>query len=171
MPWPTTVPSTLGLAVRREAAERPPVALRDPPLPDGRLDGRVEIEEAKGVGDRGTRLADAIGDLLLGQAELVDQLAVGEGLVDRIEVGPLDVLHERDLELVAVRQLADQRRDPVETGQAGGADATLPGDQLVAVERLGDEHRLEHAVLADARREVGEFGVVPVVARLVRDWG
>ena len=94
--------------------------------------------------------------LLLGQPELVDQLAVRERLLDRVEVRALDVLDERDLELVAVRELADERGDVVEARQAGGPHAALAGDELVAVERLGDEHRLEHAVLADARGELLE---------------
>ena len=52
--------------------------------------------------------------------------------------------------------------------QARGPHAALAGDELVAVEGLGDEHRLEHAVLADACRELLEHRVVDPVARLVR---
>ena len=114
------------------------------------------------------RLADALRDALLGEPELVDQLAVGERLVDRVEVRALDVLDERDLELVAVRELADERGDALEAREAGGAHAALAGDELVAVEGLGDEDRLEHAVLADARRELLERRVVDAAARLVR---
>ena len=127
-----------------------------------------EVEQAERVRDGRARLADALGDVLLGEPELVDQLAVGQRLVDRVEVRALQVLDERDLELVAVGELADERRDPLEAGEAGRTHAPLAGDELVAVERLGHEDRLEHAVLADARRELLEHGVVEPVARLVR---
>ena len=90
---------------------------------------------------------------LLGEAELVDELPVGARRLDRVEVLALEVLDERELELLAVGELADDRRDPLEAGQPGGPDASLAGDELVAVERLGHEDRLEDAVLADARGE------------------
>ena len=128
----------------------------------------MEVEQAERVGDGRARLADPLGDPLLGQAELVDELAIGERLVDRIEVRALDVLDERDLELIAVGELADERGDPLEAGEARRADAALAGDQLVAVEGLRDEDRLEDAVLADARGELLEARVVHVATRLVR---
>ena len=105
---------------------------------------------------------------LLGQPELVDQLAIGERLVDRVEVGALHVLDERDLELRAIGELANERGDPFEADEPGRAHAPLAGDELVAVERLGDEHGLEHAVLPDARGELLEDGIVDAVPGLVR---
>ena len=71
---------------------------------------------------------------LLGQPELLDQLAVGVRLVDRVEVGALHVLDERELELLAIRELADERRDPLEADDPRRADAPLAGDELVAVD-------------------------------------
>ncbi len=167
-PLPDHGPEDVGLALDAEPAERPPVPLREAAVGDRGLDIRVEVEQAQRVGDGRARLADALGDALLGEPELVDELAVGEGLVDRVEVGALDVLDERDLELVAIRELADERRDALEAREPGGAHAALAGDELVAVERLGDEDRLQHAVLADARGELLEAGVVDVAPRLVR---
>ena len=150
------------------AADGAGVALGDPALADGLLDGRVEVEEAQRVRDGRAGLADALGHLFLGEAELVDQLAVGMGLLDRIEVLALDVLDEGELELVARRELAHDRRHPLEPGQLRCPDAALAGDELVAVERLGDEDRLDDAVVADARREALELRDVEALARLVR---
>ena len=48
------------------------------------------------------------------------------GLVDRVEVGALDVLDERDLELVAVRELADERRDALEARQRAARTRRSP---------------------------------------------
>ena len=111
---------------------------------------------------------DALGDSLLGEPELLDELPVGEGLVDRVEIGALDVLDERELELVPIGELAHQGGDALEAGEASRADTSLPGDELVAVDGLGHEDGLEDAVLADARAERLEAGVVDAVARLVR---
>ena len=154
-PWRDDRAQHLCLAVERRG---PPSARPCPsemlPSTIGRLDVRVEVEQPQGVRDRGAGLADTVADLLLRQAELVDELAVGERLLDRVEVGALDVLDERHLELIAVRELPDERRDPLEPGEARCAHAALAGDQLVAVKRLRHEDRLQHAVLADAGREL-----------------
>ena len=80
-----------------------------------------EVEQPERVGDGRPGPPDPLGDLVLGEPELVDQLAVGERLLDRVEVGALDVLDEGELELVAVGELADERRDPLEAGQRRGA--------------------------------------------------
>jgi hypothetical protein len=44
---------------------------------------RWELEQAQGVGDLGTRAADAGGELLLGAPEVVEELLVGGGLSSR----------------------------------------------------------------------------------------
>jgi hypothetical protein len=61
------------------------------------------------------------------------------------------------LELLPVGELTHDRRNALETGGLGGAEASLARDEPVAVDRLGDEDRLEDAVLDDAlgqRRQV-----------------
>ena len=58
------------------------------------------------------------------------------GLLDRVEVGALEVLDERELELVPVGELADDGRDPLQPGHLRGAHASLAGDELVALEGL-----------------------------------
>ena len=88
------------------------------------------------------------------------------GLLDRAEIRALEVLDEGDLELVAIGELADHRGNALEPGQLAGPEAPLTGDELVAVERLGDEDGLEHAVLADARCERLELVRVEPLARL-----
>ena len=48
--------------------------------------------------------------------------AEGVGLLDRVEVLALEVLDERELELLAVGELADDRRDPLEAGELAGPE-------------------------------------------------
>ena len=97
--------------------------------------------------------ADAPGDLLVGQPELLDQRPVRGGFLHGAEIRPLEVLDQGDLELRPIGELADDGRDALEAGEPGRPEAALARDELVAVEGLGDEDGLEDAVLADAGRE------------------
>ena len=83
-----------------------------------------------------------VGDVVLAEAELVDQLAIGVGRLDRVEVLALEVLDERELELLAIGELADDRRDPLEAGRdarpGGGARRRRAGSRrCVSVTRIG----------------------------------
>ena len=127
------------------------MALGQPTVRDRRLDPGREVEQAERVRDGRSGPADPRRDLVLAEAELVDELSVGLRRLERIEVLALEVLDEGELELVAVGELADDRRDAFEAGGLRGPEATLAGDELVAVDRLGHEDRLEDAVLGDAR--------------------
>ena len=69
--------------------------------------------------------------------------------LDRVEILPLEVLDERELEALTLVEVADDSRDPVETGRDGGANPSLPGDQLIPIERLGRRGP------AEARRVLG----------------
>ncbi len=100
--------------------------------------------------------------------ELVDEASEAVRGLDRVEILALQVLDERDLELIDGVQLADDRRDALEPGPPGGTPATLPGDQLVALEGLRHEDRLEDPVLTDARGQTLQLGLVEADARLVR---
>ncbi len=145
-----------------------PVTFGQPSVGDCGLNIGMEVEEPKRVGHGRPGFANSIGDEFLGQPELVDQLPVGERLVDRIKVRALDVLHESDLELVAVGKLAHDGGDAIESGEASRSDAPLPGDQLVSVDRPRYEDRLEDAVLTDARGKLLELGLVDVAPGLER---
>ena len=59
---------------------------------------RRQLEQADRVRDRAAILADPLGDLVLGQPELVDQPLERGRLLERPEVGALHVLDERALE-------------------------------------------------------------------------
>src|SRR5947207_6707106 len=112
----------------------------------------MEVEESKGVCDGRAGTPNARGEILLREGELVDQLAIGARRLDRVEILALQVLDQRQLELLAIGKLANDRRDPLEAGHPRGTDASLAGDELITVDRLGHEDRLDDAVLLDARR-------------------
>ena len=139
------------------------MALAEAAVRDRGLHAGRQVEEAESVRDRRSCATDAVRDFLLAEPELLDQLAVRLRGLERIEILALEVLDEGDLELLAVGELADDRRDAFETGRLGGTQPPLAGDELVAVDRLHDEDRLEDAVLGDAGREGGKLlGIEPL---------
>ena len=104
----------------------------------------------------------------MGQREVLDQLLVGRGLLERVEVGPVDVLDERLLERGDVVALADERRHPTDPQPAGRPPAALAGDELELVTDRPDEHRLEDADLTDRLGQLVEQLLVEALTRLVR---
>jgi hypothetical protein len=108
------------------------------------------------------------GDLVVGELELVDESPEAERDLDRVEVLALKVLDEGDLEAGPLVELADDGRDPLEPGRGRRPKPALPGDELVAVEGLHHEDRLEDAVRAHARGERGELRFAESPSRLIR---
>ena len=91
------------------------------------------------------------------EAELIDQPPKPLGGLDRIEILALQVFDERDLELGLIVQLADHGRDALEAGRRGRPQASLARDEPIAIDRLGDEDRLQDAVLTDALGQGGQL--------------
>jgi hypothetical protein len=95
-------------------------------------------------------------DLLLGQTAF-EELLEALGLLDRVEVGALEVLDERQLEHhVVADPFADDRGDHRKADGLRGAPPAFAGDQLIAPRRGADDDGLQDAVRADARLELGE---------------
>ena len=89
----------------------------------------------------GARLANRLGQGLLRHAELGQQAVVALGLFDRVQVLPLQVLHQRHRGGVGVRQFLHQHRHFLQAGQGGGTPSPLAGDDVVAVRVLADSGR------------------------------
>src|SRR3712207_1305310 len=95
------------------------------------------------------RLVDQLAQLLLGVAVDVDQLAVGFGFLDRVQVLPLDILQQSDLERLDCREIPNDNRYVVNTSALRGAPAALAGDDLVAIVGRPDDDRLDQPAGAD----------------------
>src|SRR6266542_588929 len=160
----------MDLGRRVEAADGPRMALRDVAVVHCDLDGRICVEQPECVGDRRASSSDTFRDLVLREAELICELPIGMGLLHRVEVGTLDVLDQRQLELAAIGEVPDDCRDPLQSGHLRRSEAALSGNELVAVEHLGHEDRLQDAVLPDARCEILYCLVGTAATRLVRVW-
>jgi hypothetical protein len=94
------------------------VAHRQPAIFDHGADAVGQLEQADRVGHRRAILADPVGDLVGGQRELLDQPLVGQGLLDRVQVGALEVLDQRALEGLARVDVLDHHRDVVASPRA-----------------------------------------------------
>ena len=127
------------------------MAFGQPTVRDRRLDPGCKVEQAKRVCDRGSGAPDPRRDIVLGEAELIDELSVGLRCLQRIEILALKVLDQGELELVAVRELTHDRRDAIEARGLGRPEPALAGDKLITLDRLGHEDRLDDSVFTDAR--------------------
>ena len=131
------------------------------------LDCRRKLEQTQEVGDGGSTPTDPLRHLLLGVGEVLDQLLVGRRLFERVQILPMEVLHQRLLEGGDVIGGSHHHRDRSKAGSLGRPQTTLPGDQLVAVVELAHQDRLEDAQLLDAVREPLERLLVEGTAGLV----
>ena len=92
-------------------------------------------------------------------------------LFDGVEIDALNVLDDRELEDLAVVELADDRRNDVQARQLRGPPATLAGNDLIGTRGAGigaKDDRLDDAVFTDRAREILEFPVPERLPRLAR---
>jgi hypothetical protein len=135
---------------------------------DELLYGRGELEQPQRVGDGRSAAPDPGGESLVGEPEVLDELLVGGGFLERVEVFPVEVLDQGLLEAGQLGAVSDDGRDGRQSSPAGGAPAALAGDELVAVVgELADQDRLEDAQFADRRSEGGQGLLVEVAAGLM----
>ena len=74
------------LDLGRQSPDRPPVTLGDDAIGNRDLDRRMELEESQGVGDGRPGPSDALGEAILGESEVVDELLVGAGGFEWVEI-------------------------------------------------------------------------------------
>ena len=131
----------------------------------------VEGEETDTVRDGRARLAEALGDGVLREVEVAHERGEAEGFVDRIEVRTLEVLDEREHGAGSIAGVDDAGGDGLLADELERAEATLAGDELVAVLHLADDDRLHEAFGADRVGEFLHLGVIEIAARLagIRD--
>src|SRR5262245_44944278 len=132
------------LGRRGERQQRARVAHREPSAAQIVLDRLRQTEQTKRVGDRAPLLAHALGQLLLRPPEAREELVEGLGLLHRIQVLAQEVLDERELEALGVRDLTDNRGDAGESCLACRAPAALAGDELIARTLAPNDDRLDH---------------------------
>lgn len=140
---------------------------RDPPL-----DRRSQLQQTQRVGHLGPRAADPVGQLVVGAVEVLEQLVVGGGLLQRVELGAVEVLQQRVEEKLFVLGGPHDGGDGLQARLAAGAPPALAHDQLVtAGAQLADHDRLEEADLLDGGDQFGEGVLVEDLPGLARVGG
>ena len=115
-----------------------------------------QVQQPDRVADLRAAAPDPGGQLVVGDAELLQQLLVGRGLLQRVELGAVDVLQQGVAQHGVVGGVADDGRDAVEPGRRGRPQPALAHDQLVAAV-AGSRGRRPAA----ARRTRGPSGSAP----------
>ena len=118
--------------VRLEGKQDFGMADGNPPLFEERLRTRVQVEKPHRVCNRRAALADALGDLILGETEIAMEPFVRAGLLDWIQILALEVLDERELKHLAIARRSDNRWGFGELELARGTPAAFTGDKFVA---------------------------------------
>jgi len=101
---------------------------------DKRLLNRVgQFEQAQGVGDRHAAFANPLGNLLVRQAKLVRELAVGMGFFQCVQISALDVFDQGQFQFLLVASLTHNHGHFGQPGQLRGLPAAFTSNQNVAL--------------------------------------
>ena len=127
--------------------------------------------QAQRVGDMAATLADDAGDVGVGVAVVGAELRIALRFFERVEIGALHVLDDRQFERFAIADFDDDDWNLMQAGALRGAPAPLAGDDLegvFSVRRGPHDHRLNDAALFDRSGEFVEFVVAKTLARIIR---
>ena len=130
-----------------------------------------QVGQAKRVGDVAPAFADHAGDVAVRIAVIGAELGVAGGLFERVEVGPLHVFDDGDLERFAVAGLDDGDRDLVQPCPLRGPPAALAGDDFVRIRdarNRANDDRLDDPALLDGGGELIELRIVEPLSRVAR---
>ena len=131
------------------------------------LDFGRELQEAEVVGNGGAVFSDLDRCFLLGKPEGFDELTVGLGGFDGIEVFPLNILDEGHLEGFGLTYVPHDGGDLLEPGLPGSAPSALAGDQFEGVPPRGmDDDRLDYPPAPDRVSEFPDAVAVEVLPGL-----
>jgi hypothetical protein len=103
----------------------------------------------------------------MGEIELLDQLLVSTGLIERVQVLAVQVLDEGLFETHGIISLMDECRDRLESCASRSAVAALAGNEFELFRPdLSHEHRLEDADGLDRVHKGGQALLAELVAGL-----
>src|SRR3954466_835116 len=127
-----------------------------------------ELQDAQHLRDRRPILAHRVGDLLMREAEFLGQAPIAARLLHCIEVGALEVLHERQREQRPIIYLAYDRRDLRPSQARRRAQAPLARDELEALAARTHRDGLQKTRRLERRLELGEIRFLELASRLIR---
>ena len=129
---------------------------RQHPGGDPALDDRRQPQQSDGVGDLRPRALDATRQLLLRAAEVLEHLLVRGCLLQRIELGSVQVLQQGVAEQVMALGLPHDGGDDSQPSLLRGSPAALTHDQLEPIiPQRANHDRLQQTDLGDRLDELG----------------
>ena len=108
-----------------------------------------KLHESHRIGNGCPTLADATGDIFLGEAEFLGKAAIGGGFLDRIEPFALEILDESQLQDFLIGGLADNDGSLVKAYFQRGAEAAFTGYEFVFSCGKADDQRLDDSPFTD----------------------
>ena len=93
------------------------MANREPAIAQIILQLTIQLEQTQRVGHNRAALADFGSDILLAKIEFLDEFAVAKRLFERIEIFPLQIFDQRQLQRRSIIGSADNYRNFFEAGQ------------------------------------------------------
>ena len=128
-----------------------------------------QADEPKRVGDMAAALADDLRNLGVRIAIVRSELGVAGGLLEGVEICPLDVFDDSELKRLLLSDLEHEDRDVRLPCPSSGAPSAFACDDFVAVRSVWDcpdQDRLENAAGTDRLCKFVEFGLVKMLSRV-----
>src|SRR5580692_4834185 len=136
------------------------------------LDPGREVEQPERVADMRPGAPDLLCQLLVGGAEVIEQLLIGRRLFQRVKLLAVQVLDQGIPEQVIVLGLLDDGADLGQAGPLRGPPSALTHDELVpAGPGRANDYRLEQADLLDRLGELVKRVLVEGASWLPWVWG
>ena len=105
----------------------------------------------------------------MGEAKIGEQGQVALRFFHRVQVFPLEVLDESQLQDLPIVRFDDDRGDLFPARQFGGPPPPLPGDDLIVTgAQPPDREGLDHAVFLDGGGQIGQRSVIESFPGLVQ---
>ena len=122
------------------------MALRQSPFPDGLQHPLPQAQQPQFVGDGALAFSQSPGRLLLGKVPPLHKTPDALGLLDKIQILPLQVLHQSGKPRFLVVHPHNEAGHFTETCLLGGPEPPLPGNQFIVAPHPPDGKGLENSM-------------------------
>jgi len=146
------------------------VTLRDFAALQGLLHHNRQVKQPEGVSNRHAAFPDSLGNVLMGQRELIRQALVGSRAFNRVQIFPLDIFNDCKFQLFLLRSSPNNRWDVFQTCQLRCPQTAFTSDQRVAIHAFCSNHdqRLDDPMLFDGGGKIFQLFFLKNLARLLR---
>ena len=107
-----------------------------------------QVQKPHGVRHRGAGPADSSGNILLGQTEVVHQLAIAGRFFKGIQVLAMHVLDDSSLQRSFIVRIAYQGRDIAQAGSLCSSPPALACNNFISFQCFPYNNRLHHPYLS-----------------------